>query len=170
MNTRELSQFVTRNDLSKPLRGTMIALLNQQLANTLDLYSQVKQAHWNIKGMQFMQLHLLFDQLAESLIEYSDEVAERVAALGGVALGTARLTAGQSQLPEFPVEIVADKQVVEVLAQRYGMYGSYTRAALLVATEDEDPVTADVFTEISRAIDKHLWMLEAHLQYDGSIL
>jgi starvation-inducible DNA-binding protein len=124
----------------------------------------VKQAHWNVKGMHFIQLHLLFDTLADSLIEYADLLAERAASLGGTALGTARITASRSLLPEFPVEIVTDKQVVEVLAQRYGAYSSSTRTAITTATDDEDPVTADVFTEISRTIDKHLWMLEAHLQ------
>jgi starvation-inducible DNA-binding protein len=142
----------------------MITLLNQQLADTLDLYSQVKQAHWNVKGMHFIELHLLFDTLAESVIEFVDLIAERATALGGTALGTVRMAAAQSQLPEFPVEIVNDKQVLEVLAQRYGAYGSSSRTAIATAAEDGDQDTADLFTEISRTIDKHLWMLEAHLQ------
>ncbi len=158
------TRFATRNDLSDPLRETMIGLLNQQLADTLDLYSQVKQAHWNVKGMHFIQLHLLFDDLADSLIVYADLLAERATALGGMAMGTARMTAAGSRLPEFPTEIVTDKQVVEVLAQRYGDYGSEVRTAIDAAAEDGDPATADVFTEISRTIDKQLWMLEAHLQ------
>ena len=160
----EYRTYVTRNDLSAPLRETMVGLINQQLADTQDLYSQVKQAHWNIKGMQFIQLHLLLDTLADSLIEYADLLAERAAALGGVALGTARMTASRSLLPEFPVEIVTDKQVVEVLAQRYGEYASSTRSAITTTTDDGDPATADIFTEISRTIEKHLWMLEAHIQ------
>jgi starvation-inducible DNA-binding protein len=156
--------FDTRNDLQTHLRETMITLLNQQLADTLDLYSQVKQAHWNVKGMHFIELHLLFDTLAESVIEFVDLIAERATALGGTALGTVRMAAAQSQLPEFPVEIVNDKQVLEVLAQRYGAYSSSSRTAIATAAEDGDQDTADLFTEISRTIDKHLWMLEAHLQ------
>jgi len=128
--------FETRNDLSKPVRGTMSALLNQQLADTFDLYSQVKQAHWNVKGMNFIQVHLLFDDLAGSLIEYTDAIAERATALGGKAMGTIRIAADQSQLPEFPTEIVTDKQVVEVLAQRYGAYASAIRTAISAATDD----------------------------------
>jgi starvation-inducible DNA-binding protein len=158
------SSFVTRNDLSKPLRGTIITLLNQQLADTFDLYSQVKQAHWNVKGMNFIQLHLLFDDLAASLIEYTDSIAERATALGGKAMGTVRIAGHQSQLPEFPTEIVTDKQVVEVLAQHYGAYTSALRTAITTAADDGDQGTADLFTEISRTVDKHLWFLEAHLQ------
>jgi len=156
--------FETRNDLSKPLRDTMISLVNQQLADTFDLYSQVKQAHWNVKGMNFIQLHLLFDELAGRLSEFTDSIAERATALGGKALGTVRIAAAKSQLPEFPTDIVSEKQVVEVLAQRYGAYASGVRAAIETATNDEDAITADLFTEIGRAIDKDLWFLEAHIQ------
>jgi starvation-inducible DNA-binding protein len=158
--------FVTRNDLPQRVRDTMVSLLNQQLADTLDLYSQTKQAHWNIKGMGFIQLHKLFDDLAESVLDYVDMIAERATALGGYAQGTVRMSAANSTLPEFPAEIVSDKQVVEVLAERYAQYAATTRAAIASAAEIEDQDTADLFTEVSRAIDKHLWFLEAHLQ-DG---
>jgi starvation-inducible DNA-binding protein len=159
-----LHTFTTRNDVPSELRDTMTTLLNQRLADTFDLYTQVKQAHWNVKGMQFIQLHRFFDELAQTLNEFVDEIAERITALGGTALGTARITAAQSQLPEFPTEIVAGKQVVEVLTQRYGSYSSSTRDATDKAAEYGDPTTADLFTQISREIDKQLWMLEAHLQ------
>ncbi len=156
--------FETRNDLSKPLRDTMISLLNQQLADTFDLYSQVKQAHWNVKGINFIQLHLLFDELAGRLSEFTDMIAERATALGGKAMGTVRIAAAQSKLPEFPTDIVTDKQVVEVLAQRYGDYASSIRTAIATASDDEDAITTDLFTEIGRTIDKDLWFLEAHIQ------
>ncbi len=157
-------RFTTHNDLPSHTRETMIPLLNQQLADALDLCSQVKQAHWNVKGMQFIQLHLLFDTLADSLAEFGDLIAERVAALGGTAMGTARMTAASSLLPEFPAEIVADRQVIELLAQRYGAYASSSRAAIDTAAEHEDPNSADLFTAIARTIDKQLWMIEAHIQ------
>ena len=159
-----LKQFASRNDTPHDIRQTMITLLNQQPADTFDLYSQVKQAHWNVKGMHFVQLHLLFDELAKSLIEYIDLIAERVTALGGMVTGTIHLASTNSQLPEFPVEIVEGKQVLDVLAMRYGVYGSSSRAAIAKAAEDGDQATADLFTEISRTIDKHLWFLDAHLQ------
>ena len=156
--------FNSRNDLPQRLRETMIPLLNQQLADTFDLYSQVKQAHWNVKGMHFSQLHLLFDDFARSLIEDVDLLAERVTALGGTALGTARMAAANSHLREFPVEIVEGKQVIDVLAERFAQYAATTRAAIVIAIEDGDQDTADLFIEISRALDKQLWFLEAHLQ------
>jgi starvation-inducible DNA-binding protein len=156
--------FETHNDLSKPLRDTIITLVNQQLADTFDLYSQVKQAHWNVKGMNFIQLHLLFDELAGRLSEFTDSIAERATALGGKAMGTVRLAAAKSQLPEFPTDIVNEKQVVEVLVQRYGAYSSGIHTAIATASDDEDAITADLFTEIGRAIDKDLWFLEAHIQ------
>lgn len=164
MNSTKPITFVTRNDLPPEVRETMVTLINQQLADILDLHSQVKQAHWNVKGMQFRELHLFFDELAASLLDYSDLLAERITALGGMALGTARISAARSRLPEFPVEIVTDKQVVEVLAQRYGDFGSSVRTAISTSADDGDQTTSDIFTEISRSIDKQLWMLEAHIQ------
>ena len=141
----------------------MIALLNQQLADTFDLYSQVKQAHWNVKGTRFMQLHLLFDDLASNLLEPIDMIAERAMALGGTALGTARLAAAHSNLPEFPVEVVRDWQVIELLADRFATYAASTRIAIDRAGEVNDQATMALFIEISRTIDKHLWFLEVHL-------
>ena len=91
--TKSKAMFSTRNDLSREVRGRMIELLNQQLADTFDLYSQTKQAHWNVKGAQFFQLHELFDKLAEELQGYVDQIAERATALGGLATGTVRMSA-----------------------------------------------------------------------------
>jgi starvation-inducible DNA-binding protein len=142
----------------------MVTLLNQQLADTFDLYSQTKQAHWNVKGMHFMQLHELFDMLAGSMLEYVDMIAERATALGGRAMGTARMAAEQSRLPEFPTDIHTGAQFVEVLAQRYGHYASTTRAAIETAAAHGDQDTSDLFTEVSRTVDKHLWFIDAHLQ------
>ena len=156
--------FATHNDLPQRLRNTLLPLLNQQLADTFDLYSQVKQAHWNVKGMDFIQLHLLFDQIASSVIEHVDLIAERATALGGTALGTTRMAAATSHLPEYPAEIVEGKQVLEVLVQRFAYYAAATRTAITTASEHGDQGTADLFTEISRAVDKNLWFLEAHLQ------
>ncbi len=156
--------FNTHNDMPHEVRHAMVTLLNEQLADTFDLYSQTKQAHWNVKGLDFMQLHEFFDMLAESLLEYVDMIAERATALGGIAMGTARMSAQQSRLPEFPTDIFTGKQIVEVLAQRFGHYASTTRAGIEMAATHGDQDTSDLFTEISRTIDKHLWFIDAHLQ------
>ena len=97
----------------------MIALLNQQLADTTDLYSQTKQAHWNVKGIHFYPLHLLFDQLAEKRIGEADELAERATELGGYATGTMRMAAAGSRLPEIPTDIDAGVDYVRALVERY---------------------------------------------------
>jgi starvation-inducible DNA-binding protein len=142
----------------------MIALLNQQLADTTDLYSQTKQAHWNVKGAQFYQLHELFDKLANELIEYVDLIAERATALGGTALGTVRMAATTSRLPEYPLDVNDSMPTVEVLVTRYANLAATIRAAIDTASSYDDMDTADLFTEVSRGLDKSLWFLEAHLQ------
>ena len=153
----------TRLDIKGRLRDSMIALLNQQLADSADLYSQVKQAHWNVKGPHFIALHELFDKLAEDLEGPVDDIAERVTALGGVARGTARVAAQASRLPEFPVDRIDGLQAVALLADRYAALAASTRTAIEVAGKQGDADTSDLFTGISRGLDKALWFLEAHL-------
>jgi starvation-inducible DNA-binding protein len=162
--TKAKSMFSTRNDLDKAVRGTMVSLLNQRLADTFDLYSQTKQAHWNVKGPQFFQLHELYDKLAAELQGFVDEIAERATALGGLAQGTVRMSAAHSQLPEFELDITDSLATVEALADRYATVAGSMREAIESAEVQGDADTADLFTEISRALDKSLWFLEAHLQ------
>ena len=154
----------TSIDLSEETRLEIIALLNQQLANAFDLFSQTKQAHWNVKGMQFMQLHALFDDIAAVVLDFVDMIAERVTALGGTAPGTARMAAANTELPELPVNLYKGEAVLQAIVERYAQFGAAVRDAIEIAEEADDIDTADLFTEVSRAIDKNLWFLEAHLQ------
>ena len=154
----------TRNDLSLTVREQMVDLLNQQLADTADLFTQVKQAHWNVKGAQFIAVHKLFDDFAGDLLETVDELAERAVQLGGNALGTSRMAASATRLPEFPAGAVGSMAAVALLADRFAELGASTRSAIDVADAAGDADTADLFTGISRALDKALWFLEAHLQ------
>jgi starvation-inducible DNA-binding protein len=156
--------FETAIDLPELTRAAMIELLNQELADTADLYSQVKQSHWNVKGRHFYPLHLLFDELAEHLEEHADAIAERATALGGLALGTVRMAAASSQLPELPDDINDGLDYVRALVERYGAHGASVRSGIDKATEADDADTADLLTEISRQLDKDLWFLQAHLQ------
>jgi len=156
--------FKTSIDLTANVREVMIPLLNQQLADTSDLYSQAKQAHWNVKGAQFFQLHELFDKLADQLQDFVDLIAERVTALGGTALGTVRMSAAASRLPDFPVDANGSMATVQALVQRFAQLSKTTRSAIEAATAAGDADTADLFTEVSRDLDKSLWFLEAHLQ------
>lgn len=156
--------YPTRIDLPETARVQVIENLNHSLATTLDLKTQVKQAHWNVKGLDFYQLHELFDEMATELEEFIDLIAERATALGGTAMGTARMAVADSILPEYPIEVVDGIDHIVALADRYAPYAKMLRHGIDQTGELGDADTADLYTEISRAIDKRLWFLEAHLQ------
>jgi starvation-inducible DNA-binding protein len=156
--------YDTRIDLSSAVRTKAIALLQTQLADSVDLFTQIKQAHWNVKGPSFIALHELFDLVAEIVEDQSDLLAERIAALGGRADGTVRVAAAESNLAEYPLAIVRGSEHVAAVADRLAAYGQSARTNIDRAAELTDADTADLFTEISRAIDKKLWFVEAHLQ------
>jgi starvation-inducible DNA-binding protein len=144
-------------------RGELVQGLNKALGTTLDLAFQVKQAHWNIRGPQFFARHELFDRLAKSLYEMADTIAERAATLGGYAEGTLRLSAKNSDLPEYDLKAADGAQHILVLTERYGAYTGMLREALAKADESEDPVTEDLYTECLRAAELDLWFLESHI-------
>jgi starvation-inducible DNA-binding protein len=156
--------FKTKNDLSEATRKQAIELLNARLADCKDLQTQTKQAHWNVKGPNFIALHELFDKINEEVDEYVDEIAERAVQLGGVAEGTARMVAKRSSLPEYPANTVEGRAHVEALSSALAAFGKAARKAIVQANEFGDLDTADLFTEVSRGIDKWLWFVEAHLQ------
>ena len=154
----------TKNDIQKETREKLIETLNARLADVSDLKSQAKQAHWNVKGMDFIQLHELFDQVATQAEEYTDLIAERAVILGGTALGTVRVAASNSSLSEYPLEISAGADHVEALSNALADFGKKVRENIDEADDLGDMDTADLFTEVSRGIDKLLWFVEAHLQ------
>ena len=164
MATKARRTFETRIDISESAREELVQLLNARLADTFDLYSQLKQAHWNVKGSDFIQLHLLYDTVAEVVLEYVDTIAERATSLGGLALGTARMAAAATTLDEYPLDAVDGLDTVAAVADRLAAYGASVRKAIDDALELNDQDTADLFIEVSRAVDKHLWFVEAHLQ------
>lgn len=156
--------FETRNDLEAEVRQQMIELCNRQLAATFDLYSQDKHAHWNVKGRDFFQLHELFDTLAAEVLPFVDEIAERITALGGVAEGTIRRAAGASELNDFPEGVNDGMQVVETIAGCYAAVAASMRQAIEESDQAGDMATNDLFVEVVRTLDKHLYFLESHLQ------
>jgi starvation-inducible DNA-binding protein len=158
--------FKTKNDLPKATRTKLIDLLNARLADCVDLQSQVKHAHWNVKGPNFIALHELFDKINDDLLNYVDEIAERAVQLGGVAAGTVRAAAKNSSLDEYPSSAVDGRSHVEALSTALAAFGKSIRAAIEAATKLDDADTADLFTEVSRGIDKWLWFVEAHQQAD----
>jgi starvation-inducible DNA-binding protein len=157
----------TKNDLPQDVREKVIQILNQRLADCFDLTSQAKQAHWNVKGPNFIALHELFDAVFAGLVGHVDLIAERITALGGVAKGTVRMAADSSSLPEYPVDIVNGRDHVDALSTAMAAFGKSVRDDIDKTDELGDADTADLFTNVSRDIDKHLWFVEAHLQGDA---
>ncbi|NET73614.1 MAG: DNA starvation/stationary phase protection protein Dps [Sphaerospermopsis sp. SIO1G2] len=154
----------TSHDMPLEAREAMVALCNQQLANIFDLYAQTKQAHWNVKGMHFEALHVLFDKMADSVFPFGDEIAERATALGGTALGTVRMAAGATELPEFPDDVFDGETMVKIVVERWAQVAASMRASISQAEAANDMVTADMFTGIGAEVDKLLWFAESHLQ------
>ena len=160
----KLKTYRTRVDLPAEVREQMIMMLNQHLADTFDLYSQAKQAHWNVKGPEFFQLHELFDKLADEAEGYVDLIAERVTALGGTAAGTVRMSAAATRLDEYPLDVSHGLLSIEALVGAYASLAETTREAIKTTDRAGDADTSDLFTEASRGLDKSMWFLEAHLQ------
>ncbi|WP_422923462.1 DNA starvation/stationary phase protection protein Dps [Singulisphaera sp. PoT] len=156
--------FETKNDLGQTTREKSIELLNARLADSIDLQTQVKHAHWNVKGPNFIALHKLFDEVNGAVEEYVDEIAERAVQLGGVVQGTARSVAQRSTLSEYPASAVSGSEHVAALSSALAAFGKVARKGIDQATEFGDLDTADLFTQVSRDVDKWLWFVEAHGQ------
>ena len=160
----EGTMYTTKNDLPEPTRTRLIELLNARLADAIDLQTQMKQAHWNVKGPNFLSLHELFDKINEDVEDYVDLIAERAVQLGGIALGTARSIVQRSQQREYPLQIASGRDHVDAVSSALATFGKAVRAAIDASDELKDKDTADLFTEVSRGTDKWLWFVEAHLQ------
>ncbi len=162
--TPQPKMYETENDISQNRRVEISALLNQRLADAVDLQTQMKQAHWNVKGPHFIGLHELFDKIDEAVEAYVDLIAERIVQLGGIAEGTARIAAGRSRLEEYPLAIAGGSAHVEAVSKALSTFGHEARNSIDQADELGDADTSDLFTEVSRGIDKWLWFVEAHSQ------
>jgi len=154
----------TKNDLPAKSRSEAVSLLNQRLADCIDLQAQCKQAHWNVKGPTFIALHKLFDEVYAAVTEYVDLIAERVVQLGGVADGTVRIVAERSQLIDYPLGLTTGAEHVAALSDSLAAFGRSARATIEEMDELEDKVSADILTEITRGTDQWLWFVEAQQQ------
>lgn len=154
----------TRNDMPSNAKSTAISLLNQNLATLIDLALITKQAHWNLKGSNFIGVHEMLDGFRDTIDEHVDIIAERVVQLGGTALGTTQTVAESSKLNAYPTDIYKVHDHLLALIERYGDAANDMRKAIDEADEAGDADTADIFTAASRALDKNLWFLEAHIQ------
>lgn len=158
------TMYETENDIAPQRRSELNSLMNKRLASAVDLQMQMKQAHWNVKGPSFIALHELFDKVDEAVESYVDTIAERIVQLGGIAEGTVRVAASRSRLPEYPLRIAKGTDHVAAVAHALATFGHEARATIVEATALDDADTADIFTEVSRGIDKWLWFVEAHGQ------
>jgi starvation-inducible DNA-binding protein len=145
-------------------RQALIALINARLADSVDLYSQIKWAHWNVKGSDFIQLHELFDSVAGHVLEQADTIAERAVTLGGVANGTVREAAAKSGLKEADLSASDGQSQLKWLVHNVAHHANALREAVQQAGDLGDDITVDMFTSLTRELDKDLWFLEAHLQ------
>jgi starvation-inducible DNA-binding protein len=162
----QTTKFTTKNDLAESVREKMIGLLNGALADAIHLQLHAKMAHWNVKGPHFISLHELFDQVHAQAGEWTDDIAERAVQLGGVAVGTLARTTANSSLSDYDLERTAGPDHVEAVASSLATFGKRVRAAIDTAGGAGDQDTADLFTGVSRGVDKMLWFVEAHLQSD----
>jgi starvation-inducible DNA-binding protein len=160
--------YPTRNDLPASTRAQVVGLLNQRLADAIDLQTQCKQAHWNVKGPAFIALHKLFDEINESVEEYIDLIAERVVQLGGIAEGTVGVVSKRTTLEGYPLTIASGSDHVAALSDALAAFGRTVRIGIEEMNELEDAGSADVLTEISRGTDQWLWFVEAHQQDQGT--
>ena len=161
--TATLRTYPTSVGVPENNRQALIALLNTRLADSTDLRSQVKWAHWNLKGMHFIQLHELFDSVASHLEEQTDTVAERISTLGGVANGTLREAAAKSGLKEADLTASDAASMLKFLVHNVAHHANAMREAVQESNDLDDAITADLFTQLTRELDKDLWFLEAHL-------
>jgi starvation-inducible DNA-binding protein len=156
----------TKIDITPDRREKLTAILNARLIDIIDLTLQAKQAHWNVKGQNFIALHKLFDEVYESMADLTDDVAERLVALGGFADGSVQTAARKTTLPHYPQGISASRAHVEALSTALATFGKAVRHDIDRANELSDADTADLFTQVSRTVDKYLWFVESHLQND----
>jgi starvation-inducible DNA-binding protein len=155
--------YQTKHDLPAHTRAEVIEILNARLADSIDLMHQAKQAHWNVKGPSFIALHKLFDEVVDAAEDSMDLLAERVVQLGGTAEGTIQVATARTGLKAYPLTLAEGREHVEALSSALAAYGTSVRRGIAQADALGDTDTADIFTEISRGVDKYLWFVEAHL-------
>ena len=154
----------TRIGIADNARQTAIGLLQTALTDALDLRLSVKQAHWTVSGPHFQPLHELFDSFIGPLDTEIDQLAERIATLGGTPDGRAKTVAATSSLGTYPIDAKGGNTHLKLLAERFAALGQTVRDSIAAADSVGDAGTADIFTATSRFMDQSLWFLEAHLE------
>lgn len=153
----------TSVDLQEKVREELITVLNKTLANTIDLYLALKQAHWNVKGATFIGIHKLFDDIAEEVEDQVDVIAERITALGGTAFGTLQAVAATTELTAYPTNIFTAEHHIQQISEHIANISSEARRLINHTGDAGDMATADIYTDLTKLLDKNLWFLQAHL-------
>jgi starvation-inducible DNA-binding protein len=159
-----MTEHYTHNDTPTNAKKVSTELLNARVADGIDLALITKQAHWNLRGRQFIAVHEMLDKLRTDMDDYNDTMAERVVQLGGIALGTSQIVSKTSKIKAYPTEAASIEQHLKALIERYGQFANDVRKNIDETDDAGDAGTADVFTEVSRGVDKWLWFLEAHIE------
>ncbi|MCD1642850.1 DNA starvation/stationary phase protection protein Dps [Aurantimonas coralicida] len=162
--TTKTKMHKTMNPISENIRGSMVELLQTHLATAVDITYQTKQAHWNVKGMNFIAVHELFDDLHEETEEYVDTIAERLTAIGGQAHGTVQAASENSLLDPYPLDLVKSEDHLKRLTESYAKWSAAIAEGIEEASEAGDPLTEDLLTAIGRGLDKGIYFMESHFQ------
>ena len=162
--TTKTKMHKTMNPISENIRGSMVELLQTHLATAVDITYQTKQAHWNVKGMNFIAVHELFDDLHEETEEYVDTIAERLTAIGGQAHGTVQAASENSLLDPYPLDLVKSEDHLKRLTESYAKWSAAIAKGIEEASEAGDPLTEDLLTAIGRGLDKGIYFMESHFQ------
>jgi len=159
-----MAKDASRIALKSNTKAEVIDLMNARLADAIDLALVTKQAHWNLKGREFIAIHEMLDGFRTDLDEHVDTIAERVAQLGGIALGTVQIVAEKTALKPYPTDITRIDDHLNALIDRYADVANSAREGIDRADSAGDADSADILTAYSRTLDKALWFLQSHVQ------
>lgn len=150
--------------LTSENRDALVASLYAALCDGIDFYNAAKIAHWHTKGPFFGPLHALFGELADTVSEVNDDIAERIITLGALTPATTRAVAAKSSLPEIPLTATGGLDLVRILSPRFQLYHATLQTAYGEADLRKEAGTIDLVGGVLRRLEKAGWQLLSHLE------